>query len=143
MSKTTKKLKEIWEYRETRKVLEDSDFMITITSNLLTNLSNRSNFIHKELISYKEKDRNVDVNLQLLTGLYVCSLVTCWETFFRDLVIFICNHDKDIHDRIVSEHVGDIPLGLTIGEFYVRKYNFQNLEQIRQAFDVFDQEGTG
>ena len=135
MSKVTSKLIEIKEYRETRNENLDNDFMLTITSNLLNNLGDRNNFIHNQLDQYKSEKKELDKNLRVATGLYVCSLITCWETFFRDLFIFISNHDSAINQRLTKENNSEIPLGLTIGEFYARKYNFQNLTQTREAFD--------
>jgi hypothetical protein len=72
----------------------------------------------------------------------VSSLVTCWETFFRDLFIFICNIDAEIKSRLEQENAGDIPLNLTIGEYVARKYNFQNLLMTKEAFDYLFQEKT-
>ena len=43
MSKATSKLIELKEYRETRNKNRDNDFLLTITSNLLNNLSERNN----------------------------------------------------------------------------------------------------
>ncbi|WP_348811414.1 hypothetical protein [Flavobacterium maritimum] len=142
MSKVTSKLIEIKEYRETRNENLDNDFMLTITSNLLNNLSHRNNFIHSQLLRYKSEKKELDKNLRVATGLYICSLITCWETFFRDLFIFISNHDSSINQRLATEHNSEIPLSLTIGEFYARKYNFQNLHQTREAFDYILQKET-
>lgn len=142
MAKITNKLIEIKEYRETRNDNLDNEFMVTITSNLLNNLSDRNNFIHNQLKQYKSEKKELDKNLKIATGLYVSSLVTCWETFFRDLFIFIANHDNSINQRLTAEHNSPIPLDLTIGEFQARKYNFQNLTQTREAFDYILQRKT-
>lgn len=143
MSKITSKLAELKEYRETRNISPDSDFMLTITFNLLNNLGDRNNFIHKELNLYKKEQKAPDKNLKVATGLYICSLITCWETFFRDLFIFICNYDNTINEKL-TDNVKDveIPLNLSIGEYYARKYNFQNLNQTREAFDYIFEKQT-
>lgn len=144
MSKATNKLKAIKEYRETRNVSLDNDFMLAITSNLLNNLYVRNNFIHLLLHSYKGQDKKLDNTLKIATGLYICSLITCWETFFRDLFIFISNHDDKIQRRLSIEIFETIPLDLTIGEYLARKYNFQNLNQTHEAFDyIFQKETKG
>ena len=139
MAKVTKKLEEIKEYRKTRNVSADNEFMITITTNLLKSISVRSNHMHLLLKSYKEQKRKIDSNLEIAIGTYICSLVTCWETFFRDLFIFISNNDNTICKKLCAEVSETIPLGLTIGEFYARKYNFQNLNNTREAFDYIFQ----
>lgn len=142
MSKITNKLIEIKEYRDTRKENLDNDFMLTITCNILNNLGDRNNFIHEQLDKYKSEKKELDKNLRVSTGLYICSLITCWETFFRDLFIFISNHDSAINQRLETELNSEIPLDLTVGEFYARKYNFQNLTQTREAFDYILQRET-
>lgn len=142
MSKVTSKLIEIKESRETRNENLNNDFMLTITSNLLNNLCDRNNFIHSQLDQYKSDNKELDRNFRVATGLYICSLITCWETFFRDLFIFISNHDCSINQRLTTEYNSEIPLNLTIGEFYARMYNFQNLTQTREAFDYILQRET-
>ena len=141
MNKITKKIIQIKDFRGTRNPENNDDFMLTITSNLLNNLGDRNNFIHKQLELYKSNKLSIDNNLKIATGLYICSLVTCWETFFRDLFIFLCDTDEDIKKQLEQNLKVDIPLDLTIGEFMSRKYNFQNLNQTREAFDyIFKRE---
>ncbi|NOU60810.1 hypothetical protein [Marinifilum caeruleilacunae] len=142
MVKITKKILEIKNYRETRNSDSSDDFMLTISMNLIRNLGDRNNFIHKELDYYKENNKKLDKNLKIVTGLYVCSLITCWETFFRDLFIFLCDSDEAINDKLNESLKGEIPLDLTIGEFLARKYNFQNLNQTKEAFDSIFQRDT-
>jgi len=136
MVKISKRISELQEYQDTRKCPSNDEFLITITCNLLTNLALRNNFIHSGLRSYKSQRKEIDDNLRILSGLYVCSLVTCWETFFRDLFVFLCNNDKQIEKYLMSLKQNEIiPQGITLGEFYTTKYNFQNLEELRLAFD--------
>lgn len=143
MTRITKKILQLKDYRETRNPDNNDDFMLTCIMNLLNNLGDRNNFIHKELDYYKLNKKKLDTNLKIATGLYVCSLITCWETFFRDLFIFICNNDQDINEKLTNSQTSEIPLDLTIGEFMARKYNFQNLGQTREAFDyIFQKETT-
>lgn len=133
MAKLTRKLQEMKEHRQTRSNSDENDFMLTITFNLLRNLANRNNFIHSLVVKYQTEQRKLDTNLTVATGLYVCSLITCWETFFRDLFVFICNTDALIAQRLKTVTALEIPLDLSIGEFYAGKYNFQNLNQTREA----------
>ena len=143
MSKITKKIKEIHEYRKTRQVEKcNGDFLLSLLINNVNNIGDRSNFIHKELDAYKDQNKKVDASLKIASGLYVCSLVTCWETFFRDLYIFICDNDDLINKRLRNEINSDIPLGLTIGEYSSRRFNFQNLNQTRESFDYIYQRST-
>lgn len=129
-------------YRETRNEIRNNDFMLTITTNLLLNLSARNNFIHSLLGRYKIENKKVDSDLKIASSLYVCSLITCWETFFRDLFIFISNHDDLIRQRIAIGCNSENLVDLSIGEFVASKYNFQNLLQTREAFDFLFQKTT-
>ena len=142
----TFKIIELQEYQNTRKCPSNDEFMITIICNLLNNLALRNNFIHSELRSYKIQNKKGDDNLRILSGLYVCSLVTCWETFFRDLFVFLCNNDKKIENHLdvslKQKERNQTPSGITLGEFYTTKYNFQNLNQLRRAFDFIFQKKT-
>lgn len=141
MKKETRKILELKQYRKTRKV-SDNDFMLGTTMNLLSNLAVRSNIIHGELRRYREIEKQADENLKVLIGYYISSLITCWETFFRDLFIFICNEDADIKSRLNIDVSDALALDLTIGEYTARKYNFQNLTNTREAFDYIFAKNT-
>ena len=130
-----KKVNEILSYRETRNGDVNNEFLLTITSNFLKNISLRSNFIHGLLKEYNNKQVKADDSLKIAIGLYVCSLVACWETYFRDVFIFLCNNDENIKRRLDNEYNGKIIDNITVGEFHARKFNFQNLRQTREAFD--------
>jgi hypothetical protein len=139
MSKITNRLIELKEYQETRGENTENDFLLTITGNLLENLGYRINIFHEKLDHYRSKKIEIDNKIKISLGQYICSLITCWETFFRDLFIFIINQDSTINHRLKLEINDEIPMGLTLGEFCARKYNFQNLNQTREAFDyLFD-----
>lgn len=56
MAKITRKLQEIFEYKQTRSEQEDGGFMLVITMNLLKNLAARNNIIHQELKHYKDEE---------------------------------------------------------------------------------------
>lgn len=130
----TKKQLELLGYRQTRNDA-GNDFMRAITFNLLGNLSERNNFIHEHVAEYKNEGKPFDKAFSILAGFYICSLVSCWETFFRDLFIFTCNYDEQIKAKLQAELQGEPPTELTIGEYFAAKYNFQNLEQTRKALD--------
>lgn len=136
MAKNEKKVKELKEYRLTRGGDLDTNFFNTLNSNLLNNLSKRNNRIHQRLKSYKASSKPFDEDLRADVGHYICDLVTCWESFFRDIFIFLCDHDPQIKTVFGTKHHGEDLQGLTIGEYAAIRYNFQNLEVTRQAFDM-------
>lgn len=142
MNKIAKRIHEIKDYRKTRNPENDNDFMITILMNLLNNLNDRNNFIHKELQDYKHNKKKIDKRLKIIIGLYICSLVTCWETFFRDIFIYLCDVDPKNNSNVIRSLINEKPHDLTLGEYMATKYNFQNLNQTKMAFDDLLQKKT-
>lgn len=137
----TNKIRQIESYRRTRSGEIGEDFLLTVTMDLLKQLSLRNNFIHKILKEYKTNKKSVDDNLRIATGLYISSLITCWETFFREVFIFLVNTDTEIKERLIKNAPDELPLNISLGEYSARKYNFQNLNQTHEAFDyIFDKE---
>ncbi|MBE7689072.1 hypothetical protein [Tenacibaculum finnmarkense] len=137
----TNKIRQIESFRRTRSGEIGDDFLLNITMDLLKQLSLRNNFIHKILKEYKLTESSVDDNLRIATGLYISSLITCWETFFRDIYIFLVNTDTVINEKIKKKAPEKLPLDISLGEYSARKYNFQNLNHTREAFDyIFEKE---
>ena len=136
MAKYEKRIKELKEYRLTRGAKQEDDFFDTLMHNLLLNLSKRNNKIHGQLKAYKAAGKPADDDLRIDIGNYICGLVTCWETFFMEMFIFLCNNDRVIKAIFEQKHDGEDLQGLTIGEYAAIQYSFQNLERTRQAFDL-------
>jgi len=71
---------------------------------------------------------------------YIVSLVTCWETFFRDVFVFLLKRHPNISKKVKSSN----KVKKILGRFAVKKvdqeeyiasiFNFQNLKSLRNAF---------
>lgn len=77
---------------------------------------------------------------QTSVGLYISSLVTCWETLFRDLFIHVINNDRDIYDRtcsyLKSEQLETLNSAeISESEFMSKSFNFQDLSDTCKAFN--------
>lgn len=125
------KINQLIEHRETR-VLND-EYISSITANFISNFAIRSCSIH-EIIKNKKKS---DDNFIIMAGSYVASLVTCWETFFRDLFIFVCETDEILHNKIFTEEKIN-EFNLLSGEYKSIGYNFQNLEGTNKALNYIN-----
>jgi hypothetical protein len=74
---------------------------------------------------------------------YIVSLVTCWETFFRDVFVFLLKRNPSI----ASEHAQNARVRKALGrapgsepdqtEYIASLFNFQNLESLLDAFGPF------
>lgn len=82
----------------------------------------------------------------------VVFLISTWETFFRDICVFLINEIKEISDRaeviIGSDKLEEIREKGIKAEYYSKLYNYQNIEEIRNSFfnllncDVFKEVGN-
>ena len=93
-------------------------------------------------VSFTENMLKEDVSLydeQIVIEHSVIAMVSCWETFFRDVFIYIINEDKNARESLINkldEDKKEVLNNLGIFEDYFSKlYNFQNVEHIRTAFN--------
>jgi hypothetical protein len=137
-----KLIKELSELRNSRNEIQN------FTNNFLINLGYRHYFISRLLEDYKNKKLEDKTVLEVASSYYLSSLVTCWETYFRDIFVFICDIDTKIGEKIKSIlDEKQISLeeikkqNISIGEFMSKQYNFQDLNQITNALNfLFDEE---
>lgn len=109
-------------------------------NNFLLNVCSRARYVRFILNSYKDKNLDEKEVLETATSLYICSLITCWETFFRDLIVFICNNDPSVKEELINLINGDDKLkskilqsNLEIEEYLSKIYNLQNLDSLCRA----------
>ena len=95
-------------------------------------------FMHLLLKKFRE---NRDHDLLVPMSQYIVSLVGCWETFLRDVFVYLLHIDAeyfavicervDIEIKASSEQVGS---GVTYAEFVCNFFNFQSTSDIETAF---------
>lgn len=137
-----KLIKELLELRNSRNKIEN------FTNNFVLNFAYRHSFISKLLEGYKSKSLNDKITLEVASSYYLSSLVTCWETYFRDIFVFVCDIDVKIQDKIklILEEKNILldkieEQNISIGEFMSKQYNFQDLSQLTEALNyIFDEE---
>lgn len=131
-----KVVNEIIELRDSR---ED---VLNFMTNFLENVGLRYNFIHDLLKDYKAKEQKSNQNIKIASGLYLSSLVTCWETFLKDVVVFLVEVDENAKENVkkflIEKQITEEELqkhGISLGEFITKQFNFQNLSDATEAFN--------
>lgn len=109
-------------------------------NNFLLNVSRRARYVRFILNSYRDKNLDEKEILQTSASLYICSLITCWETFFRDLIVFICNNDQSIKEEFINLINNNDKVkrkillsNLEVEEYLSKIYNLQNLDSLCSA----------
>ncbi|KNH36189.1 hypothetical protein ACS75_26885 [Bacillus thuringiensis] len=131
----TKSITEIKAHRENR---ED---LYSFLYNFVKNITNRSNCLMPSFENFNSdnKDTSSNTYLQTSNGLYISSLVTCWETFFRDLFIFLVEEDADIQERVFKlfkeKQIEISNEDYSMAELASKQFNFQNLEDTCTALN--------
>lgn len=127
---TPKLLDQLSELRNTRESI-DRYYL-----NFLVNAAKYANFVHY-VLEFKPDNET----LQIPIIQYISSLVSCWETFFRDVFIFMTSIDtafmNDICNKlnIDSSTYKNLIDDDTFSEFLSKSFNFQSIDEIESAFE--------
>ncbi len=128
--KISKKLKSILnELHNSRNEIEEFNF------NFLGNIYRYATLMHK-LIEVR-----LDSSLfEVAVSQYVASLVSCWETFFRDTFIFVVSNNEKFRSEIIKivevnhQEAKQLDNGKLVTGYLSKCFNFQNLNDIENAF---------
>lgn len=127
-------LKELVELKNNRTSF--NDFSVSY----LLNVSIRYNLMH-HILNDKElrKDKQ---SIYIAAGQYISSLVTCWETYFRDIFVYVVEQDpnkkSEISDFITEKGMSTQELEnaqLNLGDYGSKQYNFQDLNDTCSALN--------
>ena len=106
----------------------------------LLNVSRRFNLMH-HILNDKELKKDKQ-SIYIATGQYISSLVTCWETYFRDIFVYVVeldpNKKSEISDFITEKGMSIQELEnaqLNLSDFGSKQYNFQNLKDTCTALN--------
>ncbi|WP_123040154.1 hypothetical protein [Cohnella candidum] len=122
-------IRELNSLQNTRNTLEE------FLQNFISNSSRYVIFMHDILAKNASKDY-----IMVPVSQYIASLITCWETYFRDMFVYLASTDEQFlrdvirHNNINVEEDDLIRNELSIGEFVSKFFNFQNLEDTENAF---------
>lgn len=123
-------LAQLEELRKTRNSIDEYYY------NFLNNISKNSYFMH-----YVIKTKPTKEVIKVPIAQYLVSLIGCWETFLRDIFVFVCERDKAFRDfiiianRIDQETISQMDSNLLLAEYLSKLFNFQNLNDIERAFE--------
>lgn len=133
--KLTPKLKrELVELRESRKSIDEYYF------NFLSNFYEISKFIHLQIDNRIPKSMFAVAYRQ-----YISFLISIWETFFRDIFVFLCSNEKSIENKFINKlkikkaKIDNLSRTEII-ELISKCYNFQDIRDINLAFSIILQE---
>lgn len=115
--------------------------LVDVAINFVSNVSMRYTLMHEILDMYKSEKIEKDY-VVLAAGQYITSLISCWETFFRDSVLFIVENNETLHQRVdnffLEKNVNLNELessGISIGELFCKQFNFQDLNETCNALN--------
>lgn len=122
-------IEELTLLRETREPFEGFTF------SFLRNISEHCNLMHS-LISKNPDKKDL---FKIAYRQYFVFLVSCWETYFRDVFVYIHSRDDKLTDSLLekmdfkasSYDSSDI----TLPELLSKSFNFQNLNDLEEAYN--------
>ena len=126
--KITDKLREeLMLLRCTRKSIDD------FSMSFLTNFSQNSRLMHAQI----KKNNNL---FEVAYRQYYVFLISCWETFFRDLFVYIHTDNQERTDDLFIRMQGNIEKinvgdDITLAEILSKSFNFQNLDDLEKAYN--------
>ncbi|MGG3124025.1 hypothetical protein ABEP18_25910 [Priestia megaterium] len=108
--------------------------------NFISNLSQRYNLMRHVL---KSKELRKDEQMiSIAVGQYISSIVTCWETYFRDTFVYVVEQDSHveskINDLIIQKGLSTKELKsaqLNLSDYGSKQYNFQDLSDTCNALN--------
>lgn len=127
-------LKELAELKNNRTSF--NDFSVSY----LLNVSCRYSLIHHILNDGElRKDKQ---SIYIAAGQYISSLITCWETYFRDIFVYAVEQDpikkSEISDFIIEKGMSKQELEnaqLNLSDYGSKQYNFQDLNDTCSALN--------
>lgn len=138
-----KLVKTLLELKENRSVVHG------VTTKFIENVSHRVfavDFLFKNYQTKLKRKKSEDAIILVSIGQYISSLVTCWETFFRDMIEFIISVDNEAYLRVINFFTGIgngsfsesylKKQGISIGDYFCKHFNLQHLDDLCNAFNI-------
>lgn len=101
-------------------------------TNFLSNYSSFSRVMHSQISSDSKNEE-----IKIYAYQYLSSIITCWETFFRDLFVYLTTIDSSLKDKTIQILKIDINTikEIEINGYLSKCFNFQNFQDIVKAFN--------
>ena len=102
------------------------------STNFLSNYSSFSRLMHSQISRNSKKDE-----LKIYSYQYLSSIITCWETYFRDLFVYLISIDSNLKKEIIKtlKITEDNIQEVEISGYLSKCFNFQNSKDIIKAFN--------
>jgi hypothetical protein len=126
---TDRLVRELIALRKSRKSLDDFFY------SQLINFYENCRLMHFFLGKYKY---NHDL-FQIAYRQYFVFLVSCWETFFRDMFVYVYTRDSEAMGRLleylkINDHAG-VSEEITLSELLSKHFNFQKFSDLEMAYN--------
>jgi len=128
----TKLFDELKELAESRTSIESYHF------NFLQNFYENSKVIHFHIKEKTEKSI-----LEIMYRQYFVFLISCWETYFRDVFLLTYASDESLMCELLENfEIDDSVLeqlnsnNMEVIDLLSKKFNFQNLDSLNNAFSI-------
>ncbi len=120
---------ELLSLRESRGAIED------FSMSFLLNFAENCRLMHS-LIS--TKDKKIDI-YKTAYRQYFVFLISCWETYFRDVFVFVDSVDESrittLLSKMRTETSININTEINLSELLSKSFNFQNLNDLEEAYN--------
>ncbi|MCL1078611.1 hypothetical protein D5R81_11920 [Parashewanella spongiae] len=127
--KTDKLVDELIDLRSSRKSIDD------FCSSHQINFYENCRLMHS-FVSNDEKNKDL---LIIAYRQYYVFLVSCWETFFRDVFVYIHTKNENLTNRLLKKMkpAADTfdECDIALSELLSKSFNFQNVKDLEEAFD--------
>ncbi|WP_281557789.1 HEPN domain-containing protein [Thalassomonas sp. RHCl1] len=127
--KTDKLVDELIALRNSRKSIDD------FFSSHQINFYENCRLMH----SFVLNDDNKKDLLTIAYRQYYVFLVSCWETFFRDVFIYVHTEDENLTNRLLGKMKPAADTfdesDIALSELLSKSFNFQNIKDLEEAYD--------
>lgn len=125
--KTDKLIDELIALRDSRKSIDD--FLCSHKINFYENCR----LMHSFVINGSSREFLVIAYRQ-----YYVFLVSCWETFFRDVFVYVHTQDEGLTEGLLKKMKPDIETfnndDISLPELLSKSFNFQNIDDLEDAY---------
>ena len=122
--KTDKLVDELISLRDSRESIDD--FFVSHQLNFYENCRLMHSLVTSELLAIAYRQ-------------YYVFLVSCWETFFRDVFVYVHTQDKRLTESLLEKMKPAIDTfndhDIALSELISKSFNFQNINDLEEAFD--------
>lgn len=84
------------------------------------------------------KDKKIDI-YKTAYRQYFVFLISCWETYFRDVFVFVHSVDESrittLLSKMRTETSININTEINLSELLSKSFNFQNLNDLEEAYN--------